>query len=63
VGGSAASRYASYQRLLGEGGAVMAHDIVRIIELVICTGLAAAVFGMFAIAVIAIVHGLHTVGR
>ena len=26
----------------------MAHDIVRIIELLICTGLAAAVTGMFA---------------
>jgi hypothetical protein len=41
----------------------MAHDIVRIIELLICTGLAAAVTGMFAIVVIAIVHGLRSVGR
>jgi hypothetical protein len=41
----------------------MAHDIVRIIELLICTGLAAAVTATFAIAVIAIVHGLHSAGR
>ena len=41
----------------------MAHDIVRIIELLICTGLAAAVTGMFAIALIAIVHGLRAAGR
>ncbi len=41
----------------------MAHDIVRIIELVIATGLAAAVIGMFAIVVIAIVHGLHSVSH
>ena len=33
-------------------GQSWAHDIVRIIELLICTGLAAAVTGMFAIAVI-----------
>lgn len=41
----------------------MAHDIVRIIELVICTGLAAAVTAVFVIAAIAIVHGLRSVGR
>jgi hypothetical protein len=41
----------------------MTHDIVRIIELRICTGLAAAVTGMFAIALIAIVHGLRSAGR
>ena len=63
MGGSVAGRYASYKRLLGEGGAVMAHVIVRIIELLICTGLAAAVTAMFAIAVIAIVHGLRSAGR
>jgi hypothetical protein len=41
----------------------MAHVIVRLIELLVCVGLAAAVTAMFAIAVIAIVHGLRTVGR
>jgi hypothetical protein len=41
----------------------MAHDIVRIIELLICTGLLAAIIATFAIAMIAIVHGLHTAGR
>jgi hypothetical protein len=41
----------------------MAHDIVRIIELLICTGLLAAVLAMFALAVITIVHGLHSAGR
>ncbi len=41
----------------------MAHDIVRIIELVIATGLTAAVTAVFAIAVIAIVHGLRSAGR
>jgi hypothetical protein len=41
----------------------MAHVIVRIIELLICLGLAGAVTAMFAIALIAIVHGFRSVGR
>ena len=41
----------------------MAHVIVRIIEMLVCVGLAAAVTAIFAAAVIAIVHGLHTAGR
>jgi hypothetical protein len=39
------------------------NTFVRVIELLVCNGLAAAVTLMFVIAVIAIVHGLHTVGR
>jgi hypothetical protein len=41
----------------------MAHIVVRIIELLICIGLAAAVTAIFAIAVISVVHGLHAAGR
>ena len=41
----------------------MAHVIVRIIELLICNALAAAVTAIFAVAVISVVHGLHTAGR
>ena len=41
----------------------MAHDIVRSIELLITTGLLAAVIATFSIVLIAIVHGLHTAGR
>ena len=41
----------------------MAHDVVRIIELLVAVGLAAAATAMFALVVISIVHGLHTVGR
>jgi hypothetical protein len=41
----------------------MAHVVVRIIELLIAIGLATAVSAMFALAVIFIVHGLHTAGR
>lgn len=41
----------------------MAHVIVRIIELLVAVGLGAAVTAMFVLAVIFIVHGLHTVGR
>ncbi len=41
----------------------MAHVIVRIIELLIGIGLAAAVTAMFALAVISVVHGLHAAGR
>lgn len=41
----------------------MGHVIVRIIELLVVNGLAAALTAMFVIAVIAIVHGLHTAGR
>ena len=49
---------------LGEGKeAVMAHDIVRIIELLLAIGLTTAVTAMFALAVICVVHGLHSAGR
>jgi hypothetical protein len=41
----------------------MAHAVVRIIELLIINGLAAAVTIIFAVAVISIVHGLHSAGR
>lgn len=41
----------------------MAHIVVRIIELLICIGLAAATTAVFVLAVIAVVHGLHTAGR
>jgi hypothetical protein len=41
----------------------MAHVVVRIIELLIGIGLAAAVTAIFALAVIFIVHGLRAVGR
>jgi hypothetical protein len=41
----------------------MAHVIVRIIEMLVAVGLAAAVTAMFALAVIFIVHGLHSAGR
>ena len=39
------------------------HTLVRIIELLICSGLAVAVTAIFVVALIAVVHGLHTVGR
>lgn len=41
----------------------MADVIVRIIQLLVGIGLGAAVIAMFTLAVIAIVHGLHTAGR
>lgn len=41
----------------------MAHVVVRIIELLVCNALAAAVTVIFAVAVISAVHGLHTAGR
>jgi hypothetical protein len=41
----------------------MAHVVVRIIELLFAIGLAAAVTGMFVLALIFIVHGLRTGGR
>ena len=41
----------------------MAHVVVRIIELLVCNALAAAVTVIFVLAVISVVHGLHTVGR
>lgn len=41
----------------------MAHVIVRIIELLVAIGLAAAVTVMFALVVISIVHGLRSAGR
>ena len=37
--------------------------VVRVIELLVANGLAAAVTVIFAVAVISIVHGLRTVGR
>jgi hypothetical protein len=40
----------------------MAHIVVRIIELLVAIGLAAAVMVIVAVAVISIVHGLRTVG-
>jgi hypothetical protein len=64
LAGGAASRYQEDNAALGEGkGAVMAHVVVRIIELLLAIGLTAAVAAMFALAVITIVHGLHTAGR
>lgn len=41
----------------------MTHVVVRIIELVVITGLTAALTAMFALAVYSIVHGLRSVGR
>jgi hypothetical protein len=41
----------------------MAHVVVRIIELLVCNGLAAAVTVIFAVALISIVHGLRSAGR
>ena len=65
VAGSAARRYhKTNNAVLAEGkGAVMAHVVVRIIELLLAIGLTAAVTAMFALAVICVVHGLHSAGR
>jgi hypothetical protein len=53
-----------YKAALGDGkGAVMAHVVVRIIELLVINGLAAALTIMFALAVISVVHGLRSAGR
>jgi hypothetical protein len=41
----------------------MAHIIVQIIQMLVCIGLGAAVIAIFAVAVITIVHGLHSAGR
>jgi hypothetical protein len=41
----------------------MAHVVVRIIELLVGIGLAAAVTAMFVLAAIFIVHGLHSAGH
>ncbi len=41
----------------------MAHVVVRIIELLLAIGLTAAVAATFALAVISVVHGLHSAGR
>jgi len=41
----------------------MAHMIVQIIQMLVCIGLGAAVIAIFAVAVISVVHGLHSVGR
>jgi len=64
VAESAEGRYHEKQAALGEGkGAVMAHVVVRIIELLLAIGLTAAVTAMFALAMISVVHGLHSAGR
>ena len=64
VAGSAVSRYHQEKAPLGGGkGAVMAHVVVRIIELLLAIGYATAVTAIFALAVISVVHGLHTAGR
>ena len=41
----------------------MAHIIVQTIQMLVCIGLGAAVTAIFAVAVISIVHGLHSAGR
>jgi len=41
----------------------MEHTVVRIIELILANGMAAAVTVIFAAAIYSIVHGLRTVGR
>lgn len=41
----------------------MAHIVVQIIQMMVCIGLAAAVTAIFAVAVISVVHGLHSAGR
>jgi hypothetical protein len=41
----------------------MAHVIVRIIELLFCNMLAAALTATFVLAVISVAHGLHSAGR
>jgi hypothetical protein len=41
----------------------MTHVVVRIIELLLAIGLTAAVAAMFALAIISVVHGLHSAGR
>ncbi len=41
----------------------MLHIVVRIIELLICIGLAAATTAIFVLAVITVVHSLHSAGR
>jgi hypothetical protein len=41
----------------------MWHIVVQIIQMLVCIGLGAAVIAIFGVAVISIVHGLHSVGR
>jgi len=41
----------------------MAHIVVRIIELLVCIGLAAATTAIFVVAVITVAHGLRMAGR
>lgn len=41
----------------------MAHIVVQIIQMMVCIGLGAAVIAIFAVAVISVVHGLHSAGR
>jgi hypothetical protein len=41
----------------------MAHVIVRIIELLLAIGMTTAVLATFVLALIIVVHGLHSVGR
>ncbi len=65
VAGSAASRYHNHdaapeRRREGTG---MAHIVVQIIQMLVAIGLAAAVTAIFAVAVISVVHGLHSAGR
>src|SRR5512138_1921234 len=64
VAGDAASRYhkpnCGTRRREGAG---MAHIVVRIIELLVAIGLAAATPAIFVVALIAIVHGLRSAGR
>lgn len=64
VAGSAASRYHDKQgRDQAKGGAVMAHVVVRIIELLFANILAAAVTAVLVLAVITVVQGLRSAGR
>jgi hypothetical protein len=64
VAGSAASRYeSSKDEARRREVAVMAHVVVRIIELLFANILAAAVTAVFVIAVITVVQGLRSAGR
>lgn len=63
MAGSAASLYPCRKGRVRKEGGVMAHVIVRIIELVMLNALAATLTAMFVLAVITVVHGLHAAGR
>lgn len=41
----------------------MAHIVVQIIQMLVAIGLGVAVLAIFAVAVITVVHGLHSAGR